>query len=79
MSESSAPDFAVSEIGGGLFRIVDVLGNHCYLVVGERRVLLVDTCWGMGNLRACCDTAESVMPKDTWPYPSYIDIMMSVR
>ena len=38
-----------------------------------------DVVTAMGNLRACCDTAESVMPKDTWPYPSYIDSMMSVR
>ena len=53
MSESLALGFEVSEIGEGLFRIVDVLDSHCYLVVGERRALLVDSCWGIGDLRAC--------------------------
>ena len=50
-----AEDFAVSQIGDGLHRIVDALGNHCYLVVGERRALLVDSCGGIGNLRACVE------------------------
>ena len=53
MSESVALGFEVSEIDSGLFRIVDVLSSHCYLVVGERRALLVDSCWGIGDLRAC--------------------------
>lgn len=45
--------FRVSEIAAGLHCIVDVLGNHAYLVVGERRALLVDSCDGFGDLRAC--------------------------
>ncbi|MBP3893163.1 MAG: MBL fold metallo-hydrolase [Atopobiaceae bacterium] len=47
--------FEVSGICEGLYRIVDVLGNHCYLVVGERQALLVDTCGGLGNLRSCVE------------------------
>ena len=33
----------------------------------------------MDNLRAACDTAESALPRDVWPYPTYMDILMSVR
>jgi glyoxylase-like metal-dependent hydrolase (beta-lactamase superfamily II) len=47
--------FETTDMGDGLFRIVDVLGNHCYLVVGEAQALLVDTCGGVGNLRACVE------------------------
>lgn len=47
--------FASAQIAPGLHRIVDVLENHCYLVVGEERALLVDSCGGFGNLRACVE------------------------
>ena len=50
-----AESFAVFEISKGVHRIVDVLGNHAYLVVGEQRALLVDSCGGFGNLRACVE------------------------
>ena len=33
----------------------------------------------MEALRAACDTAESMMPHDAWPFPSYTDILMSVQ
>ena len=56
MAESPVLGFEVSEIDDGLFRIVDVLSNHCYLVVGEKHALLVDSCWGIGDLRACVCT-----------------------
>lgn len=48
-------NFTVSLIAGGLYRIVDVLGNHCYLVLGSERALLVDSCGGIGNLRTCVE------------------------
>ena len=38
-----------------------------------------DVVGAMNALRASCDTAESMMPKADWPYPSYIDILMSVQ
>ena len=47
--------FETAEIGAGLLRIVDVLGNHAYLVLGKRRALLVDTCGGIGNIRTCVE------------------------
>lgn len=47
--------FACSQIAPGVTMIVDVLGNHCYLVEGMDRALLVDSCDGFGNLRACVE------------------------
>lgn len=47
--------FRVSEITSGVHRIVDVLGNHCYLVVGQEKALLVDSGDGFGDLRACVE------------------------
>ena len=38
-----------------------------------------DVVSAMAALRAACDTAESMMPAEDWPYPSYIDILFSVR
>ncbi len=55
MGESPAMGFEVGEIGDGLTRIVDVLGNHAYLVEGIERALLVDACGGFGDLRSCID------------------------
>jgi glyoxylase-like metal-dependent hydrolase (beta-lactamase superfamily II) len=45
--------FEVMLMQKGLYRIVDTLGNHCYLVVGENRALLVDTAGGFGDLGRC--------------------------
>ena len=45
--------FETKQLVPGLHRIVDVLGNHCYLVEGETSALLVDTCGGIGDLPAC--------------------------
>ena len=47
--------FVTSEIDDGLYRIVDVLGNHAYLVIGQTRALLVDSCGGFGNIRSCVE------------------------
>ena len=52
--------FETAPLAPGLHRIVDVLGNHCYLVVGETRALLVDSCGGFGNLRTCVEGVTSL-------------------
>ena len=33
----------------------------------------------MNALRAASDAAENMMPRDAWPYPSYMEIMTSVK
>ena len=38
-----------------------------------------DVVSAMNALREGIDTAESMMPADAWPYPSYIDILFSVK
>lgn len=47
--------FETAELAEGLYRVVDVLGNHAYLVLGNSHALLVDTCGGIGNIRACVE------------------------
>ena len=34
---------------------------------------------GMKELRVFCDLAETRMPKQLWPYPSYADLLFSVK
>ena len=38
-----------------------------------------DVVSAMNALREGIDAAESMMPADAWPYPSYIDILFSVK
>ncbi len=38
-----------------------------------------DVVGAMGALRAACDAAEAMTPKAEWPYPSYTDILFSVK
>ena len=33
----------------------------------------------MNALRAACDTCEEMTPQAEWPYPSYTDILFSVK
>lgn len=52
--------FETRRIAEELYRIADTLGNHAYLVVGRCRALLVDTCGGVGDLRACVEEITSL-------------------
>lgn len=45
-----AEAFGTQALAPGLTAIVDVLGNHAYLVEGMERALLVDACGGFGDL-----------------------------
>lgn len=45
--------FEVEQMGAGLWRIGDGLGDLCYLVEGEREAALIDTMAGLGDLAAC--------------------------
>ena len=55
-----AAGFEVRKIGKGLYRIADALGNRAYLAVGACGALLVDTCCGVGDLRACVGEITSL-------------------
>lgn len=52
--------FTTVLIEDGLYRIVDVLGNHAYLVLGVSRALLVDSCGGIGNIRECVESLTNL-------------------
>lgn len=48
--------FAVEKLSAHLYRIVDALDVSCYLVVGTERACLLDTCTGVGDLKACVES-----------------------
>jgi glyoxylase-like metal-dependent hydrolase (beta-lactamase superfamily II) len=54
----------VQQIGEGLYRLVDVLGDHAYLVCGNERALMVDACGGFADVAAAarelCDLPVEV-------------------
>lgn len=54
--------FTVYEIERDIWEIVDIAGCHCYLVRGERRAVLVDSCLGVGDLRACVHGLADDLP-----------------
>jgi len=33
----------------------------------------------MNALREACDACEAMIPNEQWPYPSYTDILFSVK
>lgn len=39
-----------------LYRIIDITGVCCYLVVGEEKACLIDTCGGIGNIKEYVET-----------------------
>lgn len=47
--------FKVEKLSRHLYRIVDALDVACYLVKGEKAACLLDTCTGVGNIRACVE------------------------
>lgn len=49
-------DFQVTKLSPHLYRIVDALDVACYLVVGQERACLLDTCTGVGNIRQCVES-----------------------
>ena len=43
-----------------IWRLADIAGNRCYLVVGEERAALVDTMEGVGDLSAAVERITSL-------------------
>lgn len=52
--------FTVEKLSAHLYRIVDALDVSCYLVVGEKKACLLDTCTGVGNLKACVESITTL-------------------
>ena len=53
--------FTAKEVGEGIFQITngifdDTLPTFCYLVVGEKAAMLVDSMYGVGSLKEFCKT-----------------------
>jgi len=48
--------FKVIKLSEHIYRIVDALDVACYLVVGEEKACLLDTCTGVGNIKSCVES-----------------------
>ncbi len=53
--------FTAKEVGEGIYQITngifdDTLPTFCYLVVGEKAAMLVDSMYGVGSLKEFCET-----------------------
>ncbi len=48
--------FKHEKLSNHVYRIVDVLGISCYLVVGKEKACLIDTCNGLGNIKEYIET-----------------------
>ena len=53
--------FSAKEVGEGIFQITngifdDTLPTFCYLVLGEKAAMLVDSMYGVGSLKEFCET-----------------------
>ena len=48
-------------------------------VIAESEAIRDDVLQKMCALRLACDEAETLTEKKYWPYPTYADILFSVR
>ena len=55
--------FNLNEIKDGVWFISDNTGANCYLVEGENYSLLIDSGWGLGNLKALVESIISLPVK----------------
>ena len=52
--------FKVKKIADKIWAIRDKTQVACYLVEGEKKALLIDTCWGLGNLAELVQSITSL-------------------
>ena len=67
-------DMAVDELKTSLVEIQDVRG-----IIEESVMIRDEILRKMSVLRIACDEAEMLTSKEYWPYPSYGDILFSVK
>ena len=67
-------DMAVDELKTSLVEIQDVKG-----IIEESVMIRDEILRKMSELRIACDEAEMLTSKEYWPYPSYGDILFSVK
>ena len=65
---------AVDELKTSLVEIQDVTG-----IIEESVMIRDEILRKMSELRIVCDEAETLTSKEYWPYPSYGDILFSVK
>jgi len=52
--------FTVNKLSEKVTQIVDITGVSCFLVIGTKNALLIDTCVGLGNLSAAVSGITSL-------------------
>lgn len=68
------PIYAVEKIDESTWRVSENNGPNCYLLTGTKRALLVDSCWGVGNLRGVISelTDKPVTVAATHMHPDHV-------
>jgi hydroxyacylglutathione hydrolase len=46
-------NYKIEEIASNTYRIDESGISNCYLLIGSEQALLIDACWGIGNLKRC--------------------------
>ncbi len=67
-------DMAANELKTSIVKLQDVRD-----IVEESEIIRDEVLRKMSELRIACDEAETLTSKEYWPYPSYGDILFSVR
>ena len=67
-------DAQAAELRDSVLRLQDVNS-----IVEEAEMIRDEVLMNMSELRIACDEAETLTSKEYWPYPSYGDILFSVK
>lgn len=66
--------YKIEEISENTYRIEENGAVNCYLLIGDTKALLVDACWGIGNLKHCVThlTKKPIIVAVTHMHPDHI-------
>lgn len=66
--------YKMEEITENTYRIEETGSVNCYLLIGDTKALLVDACWGIGNLKQFVShlTKKPVIVAVTHMHPDHI-------
>jgi len=65
--------YQIEELLNSTYRIDESGAANCYLVVGEEKALLIDSCWGSGDLKGCVTqlTHKPIVVTTTHRHPDH--------
>ena len=69
-----------STIKGGIWSIIGILIGKFSILLNSYKIEVHDVIFAdMNELREVVDELETVVPSDIWPYPTYGEILYSVK